>query len=587
MGIQGLLPFLKAYAKRSNIKDFAGKSIGVDAMCWMHKGAFSCSQELVLGQDTDKFVHFFLRMCEILRFNEIKPIIVFDGDKMPSKAKEDERRNEVREVARKEAMELIKRREAGEHVDDRALSSSCEGAIKVTSSMISRLQSALRELDIKFMVAPYEADAQLAYMCRRGWVQAVISEDSDLLAYGCPNTFFKMDRYGDGELIALPCLQPGAAGCHPPSRSVEKQRKPAEDAVVELDDDGNEENADPNHPEDAQGKTGRGAGRQRPGARGRGRGKRKPDKGDDKAEKDIQLSNLESWSPEKFAQFCVFCGTDYKEHDIHIKGFGIKTAFKLMCKYSDAEEMLEWLLQDKKWTEKLPCSTEEYVRRYNSVVAVFWHHVVYDMRMGCVSIARSFPETEAVRVLPGIDVPQLCGNGYPQEVAINIVKGEIDPRTKQKRAQEPLTPAERAVLDRMLAQKRLSQRDHQFQMSLKENAQRIAKEKAEKEAALTAAAAVQEADAPPPVEESRPSNEMDENDGEEAPRVQHDLTLFSRDARHILSLREELMNSQAEAEGASKPPDETAPQSSNPFARKRASTQPLAALGPRKLSGNA
>lgn len=39
------------------------------------------------------------------------------------------------------------------------------------------------------MVAPYEADAQLAYLStlspENGGIVAVISEDSDLLAYGC------------------------------------------------------------------------------------------------------------------------------------------------------------------------------------------------------------------------------------------------------------------------------------------------------------------------------------------------------------------------------------------------------------------
>jgi 5'-3' exonuclease len=39
---------------------------------------------------------------------------------------------------------------------------------------------------VQFIVAPYEADAQMAYLARRGDVQLVITEDSDLLAYGCP-----------------------------------------------------------------------------------------------------------------------------------------------------------------------------------------------------------------------------------------------------------------------------------------------------------------------------------------------------------------------------------------------------------------
>jgi len=574
-----LLPFLKPYARRSNIKDFTGKAVGVDAMCWMHKGAFSCSQELVQGQDTDKFVHYFLRMCEILRFNMIKPIIVFDGDKMPSKAKEDERRNEVREHARTQALELLKRREAGDHVDDRVLSSKCEGAIKVTSSMISRLQSALRELKIDFMVAPYEADAQLAYMCRRGWVHAVISEDSDLLAYGCPNTFFKMDRYGDGEHIALPCHQPSAGSpALPPPEVAETQ------AIEEqVHANGDEENADPNQSQEAHENTGISRGR----GRGRGRsGRSRPKKalgaaeGDEKADKDIQLSMLESWSPEKFAQFCVFCGTDYKEHDIHIKGFGIKTAFKLMCKFSTAHAMLQWLVTDKKWSEKLPCTVAEYTQRYNSVVAVFWHHVVFDMRMGCVSIAKSFPKTEALRVLDDVDVPKLCGTGFPHEVAKQMVQGEIDPRSRKKREKEPLTPAERSVLDRMLAQKRADQREHQFQLSLKETAQRIAKEKAEKaekEAAhQQAATELQDAEVSRSAEEPRHGVEVDqsfEDDGEDVPGARPDMTLFSGDAKRIMSLRDEVVNGKSEVEEMSTATE--APKSSNPFARKRSLTPGL------------
>ena len=35
------------------------------------------------------------------------------------------------------------------------------------------------------IVAPYEADAQLAYLMKAGLTQAIISEDSDLLVYGC------------------------------------------------------------------------------------------------------------------------------------------------------------------------------------------------------------------------------------------------------------------------------------------------------------------------------------------------------------------------------------------------------------------
>ena len=45
---------------------------------------------------------------------------------------------------------------------------------------------ALKERGVEFVVAPYEADAQLAYLARSGAVHAVLTEDSDMLPYGCP-----------------------------------------------------------------------------------------------------------------------------------------------------------------------------------------------------------------------------------------------------------------------------------------------------------------------------------------------------------------------------------------------------------------
>lgn len=43
---------------------------------------------------------------------------------------------------------------------------------------------ACRNVGVQCIVAPYEADAQLAYMLNSGLVQLVITEDSDLLVFG-------------------------------------------------------------------------------------------------------------------------------------------------------------------------------------------------------------------------------------------------------------------------------------------------------------------------------------------------------------------------------------------------------------------
>ena len=60
-----------------------------------------------------------------------------------------------------------------------------------------------RKLGVECIVAPYEADAQLAYLSMEGIIDVVISEDSDLLVFGSRKVLFKMDESGNGKLIEL------------------------------------------------------------------------------------------------------------------------------------------------------------------------------------------------------------------------------------------------------------------------------------------------------------------------------------------------------------------------------------------------
>ena len=62
--------------------------------------------------------------------------------------------------------------------------------------MIDLFMDILKELEIEFLVAPYEADAQMTYMVQQGIADFAISEDSDLIAYGCPSIVMKLSPYG-------------------------------------------------------------------------------------------------------------------------------------------------------------------------------------------------------------------------------------------------------------------------------------------------------------------------------------------------------------------------------------------------------
>ena len=52
-------------------------------------------------------------------------------------------------------------------------------------------------------MAPYEADAQLAYLYKIGKVSVVMTEDSDLLAFGVKKCFFKLNHTGTGYEIDI------------------------------------------------------------------------------------------------------------------------------------------------------------------------------------------------------------------------------------------------------------------------------------------------------------------------------------------------------------------------------------------------
>lgn len=74
-------------------------------------------------------------------------------------------------------------------------------AVDVTPRMAFNLIELLRKENVEFMVAPFEADPQLTYLCLNGLVDAVISEDSDLIPFGCPRMLYKLDKDGNGKEI--------------------------------------------------------------------------------------------------------------------------------------------------------------------------------------------------------------------------------------------------------------------------------------------------------------------------------------------------------------------------------------------------
>ncbi|XP_011698856.1 PREDICTED: exonuclease 1 [Wasmannia auropunctata] len=195
MGITGLLPFLEKSSRRTNIKEFSGGTVAIDSYCWLHKGAFSCAEKLMMGEATDAYVVYCMKYINMLLKHKIKPILVFDGQRLPAKEQTEIKRRKAREMNRRKAVELIQMGQVAEGTN------LLRRAVDITHQIALELIKHCQNENIDCIIAPYEADAQLAYLNISGIADVVITEDSDLTLFGCKKIFFKMDLTGNGVLI--------------------------------------------------------------------------------------------------------------------------------------------------------------------------------------------------------------------------------------------------------------------------------------------------------------------------------------------------------------------------------------------------
>ena len=107
MGITGLLPFLKKASRPTHISEFRDKTVAIDVYCWLHRGAFGCADKLVLGQKTDGYITYVMKYVDLLLYHNIKPIMVFDGRNLPSKAETEKKRRDNRNKHRKMAKDFL------------------------------------------------------------------------------------------------------------------------------------------------------------------------------------------------------------------------------------------------------------------------------------------------------------------------------------------------------------------------------------------------------------------------------------------------------------------------------------------------
>ncbi len=181
MGIQGLLPLLKYCMEDVNIKKFTRKKCAVDTYSWIHKAIYGSASDIVANPNSSKWISYCMTYLDMLLGNNMEVYLVFDGDSLIAKKSTEGTRSENRKKNLEEGMRCLSN---GDYANAR---SHMARGIDVTPHMAAKFIQVCKMYrpNVHIVVAPYEADAQLSFMSINNIVDIIITEDSDLIAFGC------------------------------------------------------------------------------------------------------------------------------------------------------------------------------------------------------------------------------------------------------------------------------------------------------------------------------------------------------------------------------------------------------------------
>uniref|UniRef100_A0A8J9TL96 Exonuclease 1 n=1 Tax=Phaeodactylum tricornutum TaxID=2850 RepID=A0A8J9TL96_PHATR len=220
MGIPNLLQGLKFAVKKGNIRDYSDQAVAVDASSWFHKSVYAIADHYVevlerTGRADARSIaaatQYVNKRChEILTYARIRKIyLVMDGARCPLKVVTNDDRERRRQENLAEARVFRQQKRPDKMYE------KYKACIKVKADLAAAVAQNIASAfpgKVELVWAPYEADAQLVKLAMNGTVQAIITEDSDVLVYAatCETTvsvLFKLDRNtGSCDIISMAWL---------------------------------------------------------------------------------------------------------------------------------------------------------------------------------------------------------------------------------------------------------------------------------------------------------------------------------------------------------------------------------------------
>ena len=195
MGIKDLWQLLKPVMVSKNLSTFRGQTAAIDASSFLYRSLYCCAASIAKKEPTTKHLFYLQRYINLFRRCRVEMIFVFDGQAFPLKQQVNETRKERRNQFLQEALKYELEGREGSHS---LAESNFRKAIAVSSAITREFKFLLMANGIEFVTAPFEADAQLASMCKSRVVDFIITEDSDLVTFGCQHIFTKINGAGEG-----------------------------------------------------------------------------------------------------------------------------------------------------------------------------------------------------------------------------------------------------------------------------------------------------------------------------------------------------------------------------------------------------
>ena len=224
MGIRNFAKFLREKCPEvfepSHLSQYSYKRVAIDISLYLHKFKAACG---------DQWLGAFINLISSLRRNQLHCVFIFDGKPPPEKEQEQVKRKAARAKleekvynleqamdsyyktgmidlilaklyrTRKSPKRLLGKPSTSIDMDWLAykVKQKRNQIIKISPEDFESAKELFRILEVPYYTAPGEAEKMCAKLCIDDQVYAVLSEDTDVIAYGAPRFLTKIDTQAD------------------------------------------------------------------------------------------------------------------------------------------------------------------------------------------------------------------------------------------------------------------------------------------------------------------------------------------------------------------------------------------------------